>query len=120
MAVLVALGSGFIWRLIAERLERRVELQLHDSEATPRDARVKAGVITMVLNNAGQEPCRLHIRSAEIELISPGVPPGRRREWTVRLDPGVYLLSSSEADQTQESKQGLLQVVPALGAGETA
>ncbi len=116
---LLAWWYGSVWSAIAGRVERTVELRLYDSEATPRHIILKAGVVTMVLHNEGQESCALYLRGPGIEVASPSIRTGRKLGWTVHLSPGVYRLSTSVADQNQEGEGGSLTVVPALGSGDS-
>ena len=112
-AVLGALWAGSVWRIMAERMSRTVHLQLHQDGVVPGNTMVKTGILTLVLASETQEACHLHVWDSEIELTSPKIRPGQKRDWIVQLDPGMYSMSSCTSDRKQQYPPSFLRVVPA-------
>lgn len=102
-----------------------VKVEFPGVKIEPRVIRLKAGEITFLVTNNDNEGGRSHnfriarwkdgARPARGEIIEPGPwmgPGGKKREFTVRLEPGTYYVYCAQADHEESGMTGKIIVEP--------
>lgn len=111
LGVLAALAGG-CRRASAPAVDRRVAFGLREYRLVPRDARARAGEVTLAARNVGIQVHDLRVRRNDGPALASTrrLFPGERQTIVVRLRPGTYRLYCSLFRHQQLGMYGTLTV----------